>query len=153
MLTKKGVPSTVVCRPIAPVDRVALLVLTSHVKKWPNCWLFGIGAKVSYTSALVPNCPDILDPSRWCRSVLGPKCLRSEVSVHHISGMVLCCNFVSHFSDRNMESKMLVSKSWYFWSHFQSENANKYFWTSVSVVFVAILQMAVLNYLAVLNYW
>ena len=30
----------------------------------------------------VPNCPDILDPSRWCRSVLSPKCLGSEVSVH-----------------------------------------------------------------------
>jgi len=24
----------------------------------------------------VLNCPEMSDPSRWCRSVLGPKCLR-----------------------------------------------------------------------------
>ena len=39
------------------------------------------------TSALVPNCPDILDPSRLCRSVLGPNSEVSwvEVAVHHIN--------------------------------------------------------------------
>jgi len=37
-------------------------------------------------SAPMPNCPDILDPSRWYRSVLLPKCLRSEVSVHRLQG-------------------------------------------------------------------
>ena len=31
----------------------------------------------------VPNCPDISDPSRWCRSVLGPKCL---YTVHAVAG-------------------------------------------------------------------
>jgi len=30
------------------------------------------------------------------------------------------------FSDWNMESKMLASKSWHFLSHFQSDNGNKY---------------------------
>ena len=39
----------------------------------PNCCMD--------TSEPVPNCPDILDPSRWCQVVLGPKCLGSEVSV------------------------------------------------------------------------
>jgi len=34
------------------------------------------------TSEPVSKCPDISDPPRWCRNVLGLKCLRSEVSVH-----------------------------------------------------------------------
>jgi len=51
------------------------------------------------TSPLVPHCQDISDPSRRCRSVLGPNCVGSEVYVHrpfdhnrHLpkSGELLC---------------------------------------------------------------
>jgi len=83
-----------------------------HVKKWTNCRQIGTGAEESYdTSALVPNCrmatseplpnyPDISDPSPWCRSVLGPKCLGSKVSVHRLIytvQFVLCINSPKYF--------------------------------------------------------
>jgi len=35
------------------------------------------------TSAPVSNFSDNSDPAPWCRSVLGPNCLGSEVYVHH----------------------------------------------------------------------
>ena len=74
--------------------QLCLFLLRSHVKSGltadslapvPNCRI-DTSALVRNcrmdTSEPVPNCRDISDTSRWCRSVLGPKCLGSEVSVH-----------------------------------------------------------------------